>query len=156
MSAPRHRCRLTRSGDYNQFYIWDPAAGSGNAPHDWTSVDLASRAKALDGEVVICLVRNAEVPVEVGIWDSEPQVVFGLWQHVVEAPLATRGAIEVQECATGASKAMFTVEPGDYTVRVLFRSLDTVSEDGLQGEDFYEIQVWKGRCLGLRVIRLWP
>jgi hypothetical protein len=88
------------------------------------------------------------------IWDSEPQVIFGAWQHVVEAPLTTGGLIEIEEC-TGGTLACFSVEPGDYTVRALYRGLDKLSEDGLNGKDFYEIQIWKAPCAGLRVIRQW-
>jgi len=141
--------------DYNQFYIWDPGASGRHAPEDWTNPDVANRAKAGRGVVVLCPARNAEVPVEFGIWDSEPQVVFNLWQHVMEAPLSVERQIEVHECSTGASKALFTVESGDYTVRGLFRGLDTVSADGSSGRDFYEVQIWKAPCKTLRVIRQW-
>lgn len=95
-----------------------------------------------------------EVPVEVGIWDSEPTIVFTQWQHAIEAPLQTTGRIEIHEC-TGEPQACFAVEPGDYTVRALYRGLDTLSEDGLEGQDFYEIQVWRSPCAGLRVIMRW-
>lgn len=95
-----------------------------------------------------------EVPVEVGIWDLEPQVVLAQWQHVIEAPLKTTGRLEVDEC-TGEPQAGFDVEPGDYTVRALYRGLDKLSEDGLEGEDFYEVQIWKSACSGLRVIKRW-
>ena len=95
-----------------------------------------------------------EVPVEVGIWDLEPQVVLAQWQHVIEAPLKTTGRLEVDEC-TGEPQAGFDVEPGDYTVRALYCGLDKLSEDGLEGEDFYEVQIWKSACSGLRVIKRW-
>ena len=144
MSSPRHRCRLRVFADYYQFYAWDPQESRRQAPEHWSDQDVADRAKVVPGVVVICPVRNMEVPVEVGIWDSEPQVVFDAWQHVIEAPLATAGQIEIHEC-TGGSLACFTVEPGDYTVRALYRGLDTLSEDGLEGKDFYEVQIWRGR-----------
>jgi hypothetical protein len=152
MRSPRHRCRLQIFADYHQFYIWDPQTSKQHAPEDWSSQDVANRAKIAPSVVVICPVRNMSVPVEVGIWDPEPQVIFGAWQHVVEAPLATTGMIEIHEC-TGGSLACFQVEPGDYTVRALFRGLDTLSDDGLDGKDFYEIQIWKSLCPGLRVIK---
>ena len=66
----------------------------------------------------------------------------------------TTGHIEIDEC-TGSPQARFTVEPGDYTIRALYRGLDKLSEDGLAGEDFYEIQIWRSPCAGLRVIRRW-
>lgn len=154
MSNPRHRCRLSIFADYHQFYVWDPEASRRQAPEQWTDQDVADRAKVVPGVVVVCPVRNMEVPVEVGIWDSEPQVVFSAWQHVVEAPLSTTGLIEIHEC-TGGSQACFTVGPGDYTVRALYRGLDTLSEDALEGKDFYEIQIWRSPCTSFRVLRRW-
>lgn len=154
MSASRHRCRLKVFADYHQFYVWDPVASDRHAPEDWSDQDVANRAKVVPGVVVICPVRNMEVPVEIGIWDSEPQVIFSAWQHVIEAPLATAGLVEIHEC-TGGSLACFSVEPGDYTVRALYRGLDTLSEDGLEGKDCYEVQMWKSPCTGFRVIRRW-
>ena len=154
MSMPRHRCRLAIFADYHQFYVWDPQKSGQKAPEDWSNQDVVNRAKTAAGVVVICPVRNMTVPVEVGIWDSEPQVIFDAWQHVIVAPLATGGLIEIHEC-TGGSHACFSVEPGDYTVRALYRGLDTLSEDGLEGKDFYEIQIWRSPCANLQVIRQW-
>jgi hypothetical protein len=154
MNLPRHRCRLAVFADYHQFYVWDPASSRQQAPEHWSDQDVANRAKIAPGVVVICPVRNMTVPVEVGIWDSEPQVIYNSWQHVIEAPLVTNSLIEIQEC-TGGALARFYVEQGDYTVRALFRGLNDLSEDGLEGKDFYEVQIWKSACAGLRVIRRW-
>ena len=98
MISPRHRCRLSILADYHQFYILDPVLSRQQEPKNWYKGDVANRAYAALGVVVICPVRNEKVPVEIGIWDSEPQVVFGAWQHVVEAPLETKGIIEVEGC----------------------------------------------------------
>lgn len=154
MKVPRHRCRLSVLADYHQFYISDPKLSRQHAPENWSNDDISNRAKVEPGLVAICPVRNVRVPVEVGIWDSEPHVIFGAWQHVIEAPLETTGLIEVEGCLD-QTNAHFSVEPGNYTVRGLFRGLDTLSEDGLEGNDFYEIQIWKSPCNGLRVIRQW-
>jgi len=140
------------AGCKGPFFAWDPTTSE--APVDWSDQDVANRAKAEPGVVVICPVRDFDVPVDVTIWETEPHVTFNAWQHVVEAPLRTTGLIEIHEC-TGEAKACFTVEPGEYTVRALFQGLQTVSEDGLKGADFYEIQIWKAPCESLRVIRLW-
>jgi len=154
MIVPRHRCQLAIFPDYHQFYVWDPQTSKQQAPEDWSNQDVANRAKIAPGVVVICPVREMKVPVEVSIWDSEPQVIFDAWQHVIEAPLTTAGVIEIHEC-TGGSHAWFSVEPGDYTIRGLYRGLDTLSDDGLEGKDSYEIQIWKSQCANLRVIRKW-
>jgi len=154
MSISRHRCHLAIFADYRQFYVWDPKTSGRQAPEDWSNRDVENRAKTMPGVVGICPARDMTVSVEVGIWDSEPQVILNAWQHVVEAPLVTGGMIEIHEC-TGGALACFSVEPGDYTVRALYRGLDKLSEDGLNGEDFYEIQIWKVPCAALRVIRRW-
>ena len=151
---PRHRCQLAVFADYHQFYVWDPEGSGREAPIDWSENDVADRAKIGPGVVVVCPVRSMLVPVEIGIWDSAPEIIFDDWQRVVEAPLATFGSIEIHEC-TGSALASFTIQPGDYIVRALYRGLDKLSEDGLEGEDFYEIQIWKGQCSKLRVIRRW-
>jgi len=104
MSSPLHRCRLGVFADYHQFYVWDPETSGRRAPEDWSEKDVADRAKVAPGVVVICPVRDMQVPVEVGIWDSEPQVIFDASQHVVEAPLTTTGRIEIDEC-TGKPQA---------------------------------------------------
>ena len=149
MKGIRHRCQLEIFADYHQFYVWDPQVSKQQAPEQWSDQDIANRAKVAPGVVVICPVRDMKVPVEVSIWDSEPQVIFGAWQHVVEAPLATSGLIEIHEC-TGGSLAQFSVDPGDYTVRALYRGLDTLSDDGLEGKDNYHIQIWRSPCSSLR------
>jgi hypothetical protein len=154
MSTPRHRCRLRVFADYHQFYVWDLVTSDRHAPENWSDKDVADRAKVMPGVVVICAARNIEVSVQVGVWDSEPQVIFDAWQHVIEAPLTTAGQIEIHEC-TGGSQAVFSVAPGDYTVRELYRDLDTLSEDGLEGHDFYEVQIWQSHCDSIRVIRRW-
>jgi hypothetical protein len=153
MHTPRHSCRLAIFADYHQFYVCDPKA-VGSVPVDWTDQDVANRAKVGHGIVVICPARDMYVDVEVGIWDTEPQVIFDAWQHVIEAPLRTTGRIVIDQC-TGESKACFTVEPGDYTVRALFRGLESPCEDQVEEHDFYEVQIWRSPCTDLRVIRQW-
>src|SRR5271156_932212 len=140
MKIPRHRCRLEIMADYFQFYLWD--SDTRKAPEIWTETDVQNRAKADSGVVVICPIRNMPVPVEISIWDSEPHYILAQWQHAVEIPLQLqKDLIEIHECIGGAL-AHFTIPAGDYTVRALFRGLDTISENGLEGEDFYEVQIW--------------
>jgi hypothetical protein len=154
MNIPRHRCRLEIMPDYFQFYLWDSVTRK--APEVWTDDDVNNRAKVDDGVVVICPIRNMPVPVEISIWDSEPHFLLAEWQHVVEAPLKLqKDLLEIHECL-GEALAHFTIPAGDYSVRALYRGLDTLSEDGLEGKDFYEVQVWPGNLNALRVLKQWP
>jgi hypothetical protein len=154
MKVPRHRCRLSIFADYFQFYLWDSDERS--APETWTEQDVQNRAKATDGVVVISPIRNMSVPVEITIWDSEPHYLLAQWQHLVEVPLLLqKDFLEIHEC-TGDPMVHFSIPAGDYTVRALFRGLDSISGDGLEGEDFYEVQIWPQRLPALRVLKQWP
>lgn len=154
MATLRHRCRLQLMPDYYQFSLCDSSKRKG--PEEWTENNVQDRMHVAPGVVVVCPLRNMPVQVEVSIWDEEPQVVFNLWQHVVEAPLELElDCLEVHECC-GATKAHFSISAGDYIVRALMRGLDTISDDRLSGNDFYEVQVWPGKADELRVIKYWP
>jgi len=140
--------------DYFQFYLQDSEERL--VPEIWTEIDIQNRAKFAEGIVVICPVRNMSVPVEVSIWDSKPHYLIAQWQHIVELPLQLeKGCLEIHEC-TGGELARFAIVAGNYTVRALFRGLNTLSEDGLKGDDFYEIQIWPHKLEALRVLKQWP
>ena len=152
---PRHQISLQVFADYNQFYVWDPELCAQQAPDDWSEQDLANRIKAAEGVVVICPERNMEVPVEVCVFDDSPEFLPSAWDHIAEAPLRIEsGVAEVAEC-TGGKLARITVPPGAYTVRVLFRGLGTITEDGLDGQDQYFVHLWPGQCPKVAVIRQW-
>jgi hypothetical protein len=151
---PRHRCRLEIFADYFQFYLWD--SDTRQAPESWTDNNVQNRMHVAPGVVVVCPIRNMTVSVEISIWDAEPNAVLADWQHVVEAPLELeRDNLEVYECC-GQLKAQFTMPRGKYIVRGLFRGLDKLSEDHLEGDDFYEVQVWPGELSSLRLLKKWP
>lgn len=46
------------------------------------------------------------------------------------------------------------VQKGIYRVRIYYGNLDKLSEDGLDGDDFYEIHMWlSNRNAGIKVIK---
>jgi hypothetical protein len=155
MKKPLSRVSLKIFADYNQFYIWDADLADVCAPTDYTEVDVANRLKTGPGVVVVNPVRNMSVPVEIEIFDSDPDFHFNEWQHIGEAPLViTAGRIEVQEC-TGDSVAILPAPSAHCCVRALFNGLDTLSDDGLDGKDFYRIQIFPANIQTLRIIKKW-
>ena len=152
---PIHRLSLKVFADYHQFYIWDPELSQRHAPEDYTQTDVENRVKIAEGVLVVQPVRNATVPVEISIWESEPAIHYAEWQHIALAPLSVpNGIIEIDEC-TGSPHAELTVVAGDYTARCLFKGLDTLSWNGLDGRDFYSIQLWPGKTDSLQIIKRW-
>ena len=112
------------------------------APTDYTEEDTRRRIKAAPFVVVIQPARNMAVPVEVEVSDAPPALELEGWDHVAEASLELpSGRLEIHEC-TGGSIDVLPVRPGTYRARACFGGLDTLSDDGLDGDDRYRIVLW--------------
>lgn len=138
--------------DYNQFYLWDRGTNP-EAPVDYTDEDVERRIKTGPNVVVIQPERNMAVAVEIEIHDGEPPLVPGDWDHIGEASLhLPTGQLQVHEC-TGGPVADFVVEPGWYRVRSFHGGLNTISPDGLEGEDHYRVVLWPAPAADVAVAK---
>lgn len=140
--------------DYHQFYVWDGGKDP-QAPEDWSDEDVANRAKVAEHVFVVCPVRNMTVPVRVSFLNAEPALELECYDHVVQASVAVpTGQLQVCEC-TGGEVLAWKVEPGTYRVLALFSGLDTLSPDGLEGQDRYHVMLWPGAAVPLKVLKQW-
>jgi hypothetical protein len=138
--------------DYHQFYLWDHGVSPSSAL-DYTDDDIARRIKAAPHIVVIQPERNMEVPVEIEIAESAPALDLQSWDHVAEASLdLPSGQLEIHEC-TGGSVDILAVPPGTYRVRADYGGLRTLSEDRLDGDDFYRITLWPAPFTGVVILK---
>lgn len=140
--------------DYHQFYVWDGGKDR-VAPEDWTDEDVARRAKVAEHVFVVCPVRDATVPVRVSVLDREPAINLANYDHVVQGSLALpTGHLQVHEC-TGGEVLNWDVPPGMYQVLALFSNLETLSSEGLDGQDSYHVVLWPGTPVALTVLKQW-
>jgi hypothetical protein len=154
MDTPSQTLRAELFADYFQFYVWDKGALP-DAPTDWTEEDVVNRLKAAPNVVVVCPVRNMTVPVELEVLASEPELRSDPWDHIAECSLELpSGQLELHEC-TGGSAGVLSVVPGSYRVRAYFGGLDSLSEDGLSGDDHYRVTLWPAPRAPLRVVKQW-
>lgn len=138
--------------DYFQFYLWD-AIERPNAPEDYDDEDIRRRVKAAPFIVVIQPARNMDVPVGIEVADAPPPLVLDDWDHIAEASIELpSGRLEIHEC-TGGSIDIIPVSPGSYRVRACFGGLDTLSEDGLDGDDHYRIVLWRAPLAPVEVLK---
>lgn len=146
------RKRYQIFADYFQFYLWD-ADERPNAPDDYDDEDVRRRIKAAPFVVVIHPIRNMEVPVEIDVAPVPPPLILDVWDHVAEASIEIpSGRLEIHEC-TGGSIDILAVTPGSYRVRACFAGLDTLSEDGLDGDDHYQITLWPASLAPVEVLK---
>jgi hypothetical protein len=134
---------LSLFADYFQFYIQDEAATS-DLSRKWNNEAIARMLAIAPGKIGIGTARNMDVPVTLEIRDQEPSNDVQAWDYVVEATLdVASGRIVVAGCSDYFPDAMrITVPPGSYRVRVSYGSLDTLSDNGLDGDDHYRAQLW--------------
>jgi hypothetical protein len=148
---------LTLFADYFQFYIQDEAA-TGDLSQAWNEETTDRLLAVAPGTVGIGTVRNMDVPVTVEIHEHEPDDDSPEWDHVVEASLdAASGRIVIAGCTDYLPDAKRTeVAPGSYRVRASYGALDTLSEDGLSGDDRYRLQLWPAAAIAVRILKRRP
>ncbi len=143
--------------DYFQFYLRDE--DHPELPDDYTDEIIARRLMAGPHAVVLHTARNMTVPVRVEWHAGRPAAALDDWQHVAEAGF---------DCPTGrlvlagltdyeATAPRLEVTAGPLGARVNLSGLDTLSENGLEGDDRYLVQLWPGpEPDGVRVLKAWP
>lgn len=105
----------------------------------------------------ISTARNTTVPVRVDILNGQPNDDFTDWDHVAEASLEVpSGQIVVAGNSDYIPNAKrLPVPPGSYRVRVYYGELDSISEDGLDGDDHYSVTIWPGGYKPPEVLKKW-
>ncbi len=140
--------------DYFQFYLQDEAA-DGDLSDAWTDEAVARMLAVGDGAVGVGTARNMDVPVTLELLDAEPPADLAGWDHATECSLQIRGdKLLIAGCTDyRPDAARIPVAPGSYRVRVYYGGLDTLSEDGLEGEDRYHLQLWPADAIAPRVLK---
>lgn len=130
--------------DYFQFYLQDEQV-DGNLGDSWDQ-DAMDRLMALaPGTIGVGTVRNINVPVIVEVHDSQPNDNLDEWDHVTECSIDIKsGTIVVAGCTDYfPDAARISVDPVCYRARIYNGKLDSLSEDGMDGDDHYRIALWQ-------------
>lgn len=148
------RCELTLFADYFQFYIQDEKV-DGNLSDAWTDEAAGRLLAVASGTAGIGTVRNVAVPVTIVVLEREPMREASKFDHVVECSIAVEsGAIVVAGCTDYFPDAVrIKIPSGPYRVRASFEGLDSVSADGLGGNDQYHLQLWPAPMRPVEILK---
>jgi hypothetical protein len=137
------RYELVLFADYHQFYIQDEDV-DGNLSDAWTDEAVERLLALAPGTIGIGTVRNVDVPVTITILEHEPSFDAGNFDHVVECSIAVEsGSIVAAGCTDYFPDATrIKIPSGFYRARVSFEGLNSLSDDGLEGNDRYHLQLW--------------
>ncbi len=147
----------TLFADYFQFYLQDEGV-NGDLSNAWTDEAVADLLALAPGTIGVGTVRNQDVAVSVELVATEPPLDLPGWDHVVECDIEVpSGRIVVAGCTDYCpTAARIPVDPGHYRARISYGGFETLSEDGLRGDDRYQVVLWKAPPGGARVLKRHP
>jgi len=131
--------------DYFQFYLQDESV-TGDLSDSWTPEAVDRLLATAPGTIGVGTVRNMNVPVVVEVSDEDPGNGDTTdWDQVCECSVEVpSGRIVVAGCTDYfPDAARIDVSPGWYRARIYYGDLDSVSENGLEGKDHYQLVLWK-------------
>lgn len=135
---------LTIFADYSQFYLQDKRSEADLA-EIWDERTVADLIAVGPGVVAVGTARNYHVPVTVRTLLAAPEENLNRWDHVAEASLSVpSGFLLVYGPTEWPNVTRIAIEPDHYVVRIYYANLDTVSSNGLEGDDYYEVALWPG------------
>lgn len=143
----KNELNLELFADYFQFYIEDDQVDL-NVGSSWTVAAVDRLLAISKGSIAIGTVRNMFVPVTIKIYDQEPAFLPDeerIIDLINETDLEIySGKIVVMGCADYFPDATrLETANGLYRARIYYGNLDKLSEDGLDGDDFYEVHLWR-------------
>ncbi|MCU4158009.1 hypothetical protein J1N10_18690 [Carboxylicivirga sp. A043] len=142
-----YKLELELFADYFQIYIQDEEADD-DLSLEWTDEAVDRLLAIKEGVIAIGTVRNMDVPVKVKVYDSEPEILNDKELEIGqinECDLKVSSEkVVVSGCTDYFPDAKRIELPnGTYRTRIYYGKLDTLSEDELDGDDFYEVHLWK-------------
>lgn len=143
--------------DYFQIYLRDEAHP--DLPDDYSGEVMAQRLVVGPHAIVMHAARNMEVPVRVEWTGHKPEADLDVFQHVIEAGFLCPSGRLILAGMTDAEETAprLTVDAGALGIRLSATGLDTLSEDGLDGEDRYLVQLWPvSEVFPLLVLKAFP
>src|SRR5688572_10494430 len=147
--------RYTLFADYFQFYLQDEKV-DGNLSDAWTEQAVRDLLATAPGTIGVGTVRDMDVPVEVELLQSAPSESFDRWDQVNECDIEIKsGTIVIAGCTDYFPEAArIKVEPGSYRARVYYGKLNSLTEDGLEGDDHYKAALWMSEPGGLHILKM--
>ena len=141
--------------DYHQMFLAD-AVGDPLTPEEITEQHIRERLLMAPGVLVLMTARNMTVPLRVELHGARPGPSIEAADHVVTGGIRSSGRIGIAGLTDyWPDAARVAVPPGDLHAMFVSRGLGTLSQDGPDGQDRYEVHLWPGPAEGVRVLKQW-
>ncbi|TCM53559.1 hypothetical protein C8J36_1065 [Rhizobium sp. PP-F2F-G48] len=155
-NAPRSRFNGDLLADYFQIYVRDQ--DHPELPTNYSEDSIAARLMTNPYAAIVHTSRDMTVPVSIDWYDVRPEVEIERYQHVVEGGFSCPSGVLVVAGLTDyePTAQRLPVMAGPLGLRVNMSGLDSISDDGLDGNDRYLLQLWpEPGVSGPRVLKAW-
>jgi hypothetical protein len=141
--APMKNYKFELFADYFQVYLMDTEADD-DTSEVWTDEALDLKLGVLPNTLAVGTFRNVDVPVEVEIYDSEPDVDLEEWDHASKGYVTIKsGCCAVFGCTDYLpDAAKIEIKPGAYAAISLAKGLDSITEEWEDADDAYKVILW--------------
>ena len=148
------KTELSLFADYFQFYLQDESV-EGNLSDSWTDEATDRLLAVAPGTIGVGTVRSMDVPVTVELLEVEPPLDMASWDHVTQCSIQINsGTLVVAGCTDYFPEAKrISITPGTYSARISYGALESLSADGLDGDDHYRVQIWPGSATPPKVLK---
>jgi hypothetical protein len=147
---------FTIFADYFQFVVQDEGSDDDFA-RIWTPEALA--AQTAFGRSSLCpgTLRNVEVPVEIVVTESEPEIGLDGVDHAVEGSLTLpSGQVVVMGCTQYFPDApRFHVQPGTYRALAVMIGIGSIKNEWEPADDKYVVYLWPGDARPPKLLKHW-
>lgn len=143
--------------DYHQFYVCDVDFKTETSIL-WDDVTSEQMLAVGPDLIAVGTARNMTVPVQLDVLPSEPPNDLYAWDQVITCSLMIpTGTLILFGCTDDPSEAeRLYIGPGSYAVRVSYARLTDLSDNGLEGDDHYRVQLWPGPPAPVNVLKRRP
>ena len=139
---------------YSQFYICDKDSERDTSSNRfWTEEAFNDRLATEDGILGIGTECYGPVKAELHLL-SEPRNYINLdqYDHIVEAGLEIKsGVMQILDCPNSSVELEVNLVAGSYRVRIY--SINLLSVEGDEGDDFYKIEIWPSLAMERKVLK---
>lgn len=141
--------------DFFQFVLIDELADADLSVVNWN--DEAMRNMLLPGEGIVCFgtLRNVDVPVEIHVVESPPEIDWEKFDHAVEAPIIfSSGRVAVMGCADYLpDAAKLEITPGSYRLLYMISGSDSINNEWEPADDLYSVYLWPSEFRPSKLIK---
>ena len=146
--------RLNLFADYFQFYVCDSDFQTDTVTL-WDDATCDRMLAVGTDLLAVGTARNVNVPATLEVSTSEPAQDFSEWDQVIECSFGVpSGTLIAFGCTVPREKAeRLKIDPGSYRARVSYGDLADLSDNRLEGNDRYRVQLWPGEAEGVTIVK---